>query len=102
MLQNEAHVLPGEPADMAIDPTTEQLFWTDWTSGAIMRSTFLGDDIVTIVSDGLTEPLGIAIGPAPLAQPAVPTVSQWGLAVMVCLLLATGTLVLRRTDLRSR
>ena len=61
-----------------------------------MRSTYLGDDMVTIVSEALSEPLGIAIGPSADVVATVPTVSHWGFTVMVCMLLVSGTLVLRR------
>ncbi len=99
--ENLVTVVPGVPGDVAIDPTGGQMFWTDWTFGTIMRSDIGGDNMVAIISEGITEPLGIAIGPSPDTSVAVPTVSQWGLAMMACMLLVAGTVVLRRCDVGS-
>ncbi len=96
VLENLAQVVPGVPGDVAVDPDNNQLFWTDRDFSSIRRSDIGGDNMVTIVAEGITEPLGIAIGPAPETLPVIPTVSQWGLAVMVCMLLVAGTLALRR------
>lgn len=98
--ENKATVVPGVPADVAVDAASNQFFWTDLTFSSIMRADIGGDNMVAIVSAGITEPLGIATGPAPDAPDAVPTVSQWGLAVMVCVLLVAGTLILRRPRLQ--
>lgn len=99
--ENEAQVVLGVPGDVAVDPAGQQLFWTDWTIGAIMRADIGGDNMVSIVSAGITEPLGIAIGPPPDTK-QVPTASQWGLAVMASMLLVAGTLVVRRYETGSR
>lgn len=45
--------------------------------------------------------MGPPIGPSPDTSVSVPTVSQWGLAMMACMLLVAGTVVLRRGDAGS-
>ncbi len=93
-----------EPFDVAIDTVNQVFFWTERTgvgSGSIKRSDFGGVNVVSIIQPTMMQPLGIAIGPPPDIPAAVPTASQWGLAVMVCLLLVTGILILRRRDVRS-
>lgn len=94
-----------QPHDVALEPVSQWFFWTEWGEsgvGSIRRADFGGANVTTIIPSGLTDPAGIAIGPSPDEPVAVPTASQWGLAVMVCMLLVAGTLVLRHRDVRSR
>ena len=93
---NEAFVLECEPNGVAVDPATQFLFWTCTSPLGIGRGMTDWTDRTTIIAQPGSEPLGIAIGPLPGPSADVPTVSQWGVVMMACLLLGVGTRLVRR------
>lgn len=93
---NEAFILGCEPNGVAVDPTTQFLFWTCTSPIGIGRGLTDWSGLTTIIAQPGSEPLGIAIGPLPSSPVEVPTVSQWGVVAMACLLLGVGTRLVRR------
>ncbi|MCH7592317.1 MAG: IPTL-CTERM sorting domain-containing protein, partial [Planctomycetes bacterium] len=93
---NETFVLGCQPNGVAVDPATQFLFWTCTSPIGVGRGLTDWSDLTTIIAQPGSEPLGIAIGPLPVPFVDVPTVSQWGVVVMACLLLGVGANLVRR------
>lgn len=86
----------GEPLDVKVDPINEVFYWTERTgvgSGAIRRFDFDGQNIVSIIPSILTDPRGLALGPAPGEAPPIPAVSTWGMCVIVLSILTAATVI---------
>ena len=57
---------------------------------------WLADDGVRAVTAEWDEPVGMGAGPVHGPRMAIPAVTEWGMAVMVLLVLAAGTVVIKR------
>jgi sugar lactone lactonase YvrE len=81
------------PNEIALDLVHGMMYWADTDQMKIQRATLDGQNVqdIVIVDEGL--PTGIALD-VPLGS--IPTLSQWGLAAMVLLILIAGTIVFVR------
>lgn len=87
------------PWGIALDLRMGKIYWTAGFVAAgvpskISRANLDGSNIEVLVT-GLEGAVYIALD-IPLANPPIPTVSQWGLAATTLLMLCGGTLLIRR------
>ena len=85
------------PAAIALDVDRGKMYWTDLSDGRIRVANLDGTDVEILVS-GLSLPLGISLD---LSTKEIPTISTWGLIVMMLLLITVGTMVIGRQRVTS-
>lgn len=92
-----------EPVAIAVDPGGGRLYWAQTFEDRIVRADLDGENLETILTTlEVDDPVAIALDP-PLAALGIPTVSQWGLLVLVALLLCVGAFVItKRSPRRAR
>lgn len=81
-------------AGLALDTAGGKMYWTNLLQSKIERANLNGSNVETVVGGLTPRPWGIAVDPRG-AGPAVPAVSEWGLAMTTLLALVAGTIVFR-------
>jgi len=88
------------PWGIALDLGVGKMYWVDYGTDKILRANLDGTDVEDVVTSGLDLPLGIALD-LRVEEPAIPTVSAWGIVALTLLLAAVGTAVLRVRGLNT-
>jgi len=84
---------PERPVGIALDVPGGKVYWSLY-SGSVQRANLNGSDVEDVVTD---LPVAWAVELDLRAeQPAIPTLSQWGVILMALMLLLAGTIVFGR------
>ena len=94
VIQSEEFVLP---IDVTLDLDAGKMYWSlGAPDSRILRANLDGSNVEdAVIGGGLQAPSGLALD-LTTPPPPIPTVSQWGLTVMVMLLLIGATTIFAR------
>ncbi len=88
------------PRGLWVDLDAGKLYWTEAFQGKIRRANLDGTGVEDVITGGLDTPRGIAVVSTAAAL-NIPTVSTWGLAVLLGSLCTIGVVMVRRQRARG-